>query len=132
MDQRIENLNPEEIALLTEIFKLLPGMEGNMEVILTLGAAARFNECIGNLGKMIEAFEEMERVIFPMLNNLQAPRYMKKHDRLKRVFTEVVDAYEENHGSGVYRLVKNSLYPAFFSWKQELREIEQILLNNNS
>jgi len=122
MDQRTENFNNEEIAVLNHVLELLPTMEQGMDYIREKLKEEKPEACIAILGDLIEAFEGVEESILPLLNKLEAPGYMKKHDRLKEAFAEMVEEYENNQGAEAHALMEDSLYPAFIQWKEELEE----------
>ena len=120
MDYRSSNFNKQEIAELKKVLHLLPTMENKMEDVFDKLKNAKPEECVGMIGDLIEAFEGVEESILPILQKLEAPDYMKKHDRLKESLTEMVKEYESNQGAEAYPLMQSSLYPAFIDWKEEL------------
>jgi|GEM_PF-3121269 len=122
MDQRTENFNNEEIAVLNRVLDLLPMLQQNMDYSWEKLLEGKPEESIGMLGDLIEAFEGVEESILPMLNKLEAPDYMKKHDRLKNSFVDMVEEYENNQRAEAHKLMEDSLYPAFSDWKEELEE----------
>lgn len=122
MDQRTENFNNEEVAVLRHVLQLLPTMEEGMDYTREKLKQGQPEACLGILGDLIEAFEGVEQSLLPLLNKLEAPEYMKKHDRLKEVFAEMVEEYEHRQGAEAYTLMEGELYPAFAAWKEELEE----------
>lgn len=122
MDQRAKNFNNEEIAVLNHVLGLLPTMAEGMDYTRDKLQEGKPEECIAMLGDLIEAFEGVEESILPLLNKLEAPNYMKKHDRLKESFVEMVEEYESRQGAEAHKLMEDSLYPAFSDWKEELEK----------
>lgn len=122
MDKRMENFNNEEIAVLNQVLELLPTMQEGMDYSRDKLKESKAEECIAMFGDLIEAFEGVEESILPLLNKLEAPDYMKKHDHLKERFADMVKEYESNQGTEAHTLMEDFLYPAFIDWKEELEE----------
>lgn len=109
--------------VMKQTLELLETMEEGFTYIKKKLGELNTEGTITVLTDLINAFTEIDKSIFPSLEELSESQVPQKSNKLTKAFDTMVKEYESNRGQKAYEITQLTLEPAFKHWKEELEKV---------